>query len=108
MPSDISHTVIPQALSLSSLSSTFRLSVAGAIQDQWASVENAKLTPFQEKTTGFKLVKRKHRGNKTQSKFWKFYHAYERQDNRPTKLDTDKDFAVVTFVELMLWEYRDR
>jgi hypothetical protein len=36
-----------------------------------------KLTPFQEKATEFKLVKKKSCGNKTASKFWKFYHVYD-------------------------------
>jgi hypothetical protein len=49
---DRNHTVIPQEVSMSSVSSTLGLlsSVAGTIQDQRASVANAKqLTPFQEK-----------------------------------------------------------
>jgi hypothetical protein len=88
-----SHTVVPQALSLSSLSSTSGLSVAGAIQDQRASVAIAKITPFQEKATEFKLVKKKNRNNKLASEFWKFYHVYEKRDNRPSKLDADKEYA---------------
>jgi hypothetical protein len=38
-------------------------------------------------------VKKKSCGNKTASKFWKFYHVYDSTDKRPTKLDTDKDYA---------------
>jgi hypothetical protein len=66
------HTVIPQEVLISSLSSALGVSVAGAIQDQRASVANVKLVPFQEKATEFKLMKKKNHDNRLQSKFWKF------------------------------------
>jgi hypothetical protein len=69
------------------------LSVALAIQEQRSLVASAKITPFEEKATEFKLVKKKNRGNKSLSEFWKFFHVYEKRDNRPTKLDEDKEYA---------------
>jgi hypothetical protein len=57
-------------------------------------VASAKLTPFQEKATQFKLVKKKTRSNRKQSEFWQFYHVYESLDNCPGQLtDRDNDYA---------------
>jgi hypothetical protein len=93
MRTDKTHTVVPQELSLSSLSSASGLSIGLAIQEQRSSVACAKITPFEGKITEFKLVKKKNRGNKIMSQFWQFFHLYENRDNRPTKLDEDKDYA---------------
>jgi hypothetical protein len=84
--------VIPQEVTISSLSSALGLSVAGRIQDQQALVANVKLTPSQEEATEFQLVNKKHCGNKTASKFGEIYHVYDSRDNCPTKLHTDKDY----------------
>jgi hypothetical protein len=79
------------------------LSVALAIQEQQSSVASAKITPFEEKATEFKLVKKKNCGNKIMSEFWKFYHVYEKRDNRPIKLDENKDYACCMWYGPRLW-----